>query len=92
MSDFSRMSIQELAERYLEERKRFESGESPADLEALETELQKRIGATVGEIWWNIKEAVYALARNLAEAVKQYEKEIQRVEQLLKYTKHSQKR
>lgn len=56
MSDFSKMSIQELAERYLEERKRVESGEIPADLEALENELQKRIGAIVGEIWWNIKE------------------------------------
>ncbi|HZG59345.1 MAG TPA: hypothetical protein VEY68_02370 [Anoxybacillus sp.] len=76
MSDFSKMSIQELAERYFEERKRVESGESLADLEALETELQKRIGTTVGEIWWNSKEAVYSLARSLAEAVKQYKKEI----------------
>jgi hypothetical protein len=99
MRDFSKLSIQELAAQYIEARNQVDV--DPAELEVLEAEVQRRIG----EMFCDFKEGIYALARNVSKIIlmlskamrnpiliKQYEKEIQRVEQLLKYTKHSQLR
>jgi hypothetical protein len=86
----SYMSLRELYERYIE-------AEDPAEIEALRAEIKKRIEGIM-EMWGDIKKVVFELARNLCNAIrspfviKQYEREIQRVEMLLKYTKHDKLR
>jgi uncharacterized protein YukE len=101
MNDSSRLSLQELIALY-EEMER--TGDNSAELEALEAEVQRRMDL-VRKMWGDftekfnkIFERVYQTAVNLLNAIsapfliEQYEKEIKRVEQLLKYTKHSKKR
>jgi septal ring factor EnvC (AmiA/AmiB activator) len=90
LSDLSNKSLRELYERYI-------VAQDPAEKEALEAEIQKR-KETIEGMWENIKKAVYELARILSNVIrspmtiKQYENEIQRVENFLKYTNHSKKR
>jgi septal ring factor EnvC (AmiA/AmiB activator) len=90
LSDLSNKSLRELYERYIE-------AKDPVEIEALEAEIQKR-KETIQGMWENIKKAVYELARIFSNVIrspmtiKQYENEIQRVENLLKYTNHSKKR
>jgi septal ring factor EnvC (AmiA/AmiB activator) len=90
LSDLSNKSLRELYERYIE-------AQDPAEKEALEAEIQKR-KETIEGMWENIKKAVYELVRILSNVIrspmtiKQYENEVQRVENLLKYTNHSKKR
>jgi hypothetical protein len=95
MNDLSRLSSQELIALW---------AERELDLEALAAEVQrrqdmakKRWGAFIEEVRKFVDHA-RQLASNFLNAwrtsilIQQYEKEIQRVETLLKYTKHSKKR
>lgn len=95
MNDLSRLSLQELIALY---------AERELDLEALESEIQRRQDM-VKKGWDAFIQEVRKFvdnARQLASnflnlwrariLIQQYEKEIQRVEQLLKYTRHSKKR
>jgi hypothetical protein len=95
MNDLSRLSLQELIALY---------AERELDLEALVAEVQrrqdmakKRWDAFIEEVRKFVDHA-RQLASNFLNAwrasilIQQYKKEIQRVEQLLKYTKHSKKR
>jgi hypothetical protein len=95
MNDLSRLSWQELIALY---------AERELDLEALAAEVQRRQDMAKKR-WDTFIEEVRKfvdharqLASNFLNAwrtsilIQQYEKEIQRVETLLKYTKHSKKR
>jgi hypothetical protein len=93
VTNLSNLSFDELFERYVQEKKWVKAGEKSAELEALTAEWQKRT-----ERIRKVVEYVYQVALNLRNAwearilIQQYEKEIQRVETLLKYTRHSKKR
>jgi hypothetical protein len=97
MNDYSRLPFPDLVVMYIEEIKRVEAGEDSDKLETLEAEVIKRIGI-VREMMGNVVKGVCALAKRTIEVIRtpiliqQYEREIKRVEQLLKYTKHSKKR
>jgi hypothetical protein len=97
LSDLSNKSLRELYERFIET-------QDPSELEVLETEIQSR-KEMAAKTWENIKKSINEFTRNVSETASSvlqatklpflllhYEKEIQKVEQLLKYTKHSHKR
>lgn len=98
--ELSGLSIDELLGRI----KQAEADGDLMELEALKSELQRRMDLFL-EAWGDFTEKIrkffevlYQTGMNLVNAmrapflIKQYEQEIQRVEQLLKYTRHSKKR